>query len=84
MNSDETSIEQDGNWDPKAETHQAWVKRRALAGQRDRRRTLRRIEYHPGKDAEAIIDQLVRPFAQQSYSEVLDQIVVEWAASGIE
>lgn len=68
------------HWSPAVETHEAWKRRRILEGQRFRRQFLRRIEYHPSKEAAAIIDGEAGPFADGTYSAVIDRIVCEWAA----
>jgi len=63
---------------------QVWRRERKLEQQRERRRTERRIDYYPSKEAAAIIDQLRTPYAGGDLSSVLNRIVGEWsAASGI-
>jgi hypothetical protein len=57
---------------------------RKLDQQRERRRTERRIDYYPSKQAAAIIDGLRTSRAGGDFSSILNRIVAEWAAaSGI-
>ncbi|HEX7128731.1 MAG TPA: hypothetical protein VF217_01530 [Rhodanobacteraceae bacterium] len=59
---------------------QAWRKARKLEQQRERRASLRRIDYHPGAEAQAVIDARCGPFAGGDYSAVIDALVLAGAA----
>jgi hypothetical protein len=57
---------------------------RILAQQRERRRSMRRIDYYPSDAAAEIIDRFRGRTAGQDASSILNRIVAEWAAaSGI-
>jgi len=63
---------------------QVWRRERKLEQQRERRRTERRIDYYPSKEAAAIVDPLRRPYAGGDLSSILNRIITDWAeASGI-
>ena len=63
---------------------QAWRRERILSLQRDRRASMRRIDYYASPEADAIIDRLRRHRAGGDASSILNRIVNEWAArSGI-
>ena len=65
--------------------HAAWERSkrdRKREQQRQRRATLRRIDYYPSAEAAKIIDEHARPIAYCDYSSVLNRIIAEWA-SGI-
>lgn len=74
-------------WEPgqpvlTAADHDAWLawraeRRRQL--QRQRRVRLRRIDYHAGRDAAAILSALWTPTPGGDFSTLLDRIVIEWA-----
>lgn len=57
---------------------------RILAQQRERRRSMRRIDYYPSDAATEIIDRFRGRTAGRDASSILNRIVAEWAAaSGI-
>jgi hypothetical protein len=58
-----------------------WRHDRALTLQRDRRKRLRRIDYYPSEEADAVIDRLRKPYGGGDTSSILNRIVCEWAAS---
>lgn len=63
---------------------QAWRRERILQLQRERRASLRRIDYYPSPAASEIIDRLRTHVAGGDASSILNRIVAEWAgASGI-
>jgi hypothetical protein len=63
---------------------QAWRRERILQLQRERRASLRRIDYYPSPAAGEIIDRLRTHVAGGDASSILNRIVAEWAdASGI-
>jgi hypothetical protein len=66
----------------------AWRHDRALTLQKDRRKRLRRIDYYPSEEADAVIDRLRMPYGGGDASSILNRIVCEWVArqrrSGIE
>lgn len=57
---------------------QEWKKARALKLQRERRATLRRIDYYPSKEAAAVIDSQRRPYAHGDASSIIDRMIAEW------
>ena len=59
-----------------------WKRHQKREQQRQRRASLRRIDYYPSADAATIIDATISPSPGGDYSNVLDRIVTEWA-SGI-
>jgi hypothetical protein len=59
----------------------AWRHDRALALQKDRRKRMRRIDYYPSEEADAVIDRLRMPRCGGDASSILNRIVSEWAAS---
>jgi len=63
---------------------QAWRRERILQLQRERRASLRRIDYYPSPAAGEIIDRLRTHVAGGDASSILNRIVAAWAdASGI-
>ena len=63
---------------------QAWRRERILAQQRERRRTMRRIDYYPSDAAAEIVDRFRNRLSGADASSILNRIVAEWAeASGI-
>ena len=60
---------------------QAWKRTRKIEGQRWRRQHYRRIDYYPGKDAQAIIDSRTGHYAGGDYSSVIDALVLAGAAA---
>jgi len=58
---------------------QAWRKASKLEGQRWRRERNRRIDYYPGKDAQAVIDARTSRRAGGDYSSVIDALVIAGA-----
>lgn len=60
------------------EAWQAWKKESKLAAQRYRRSKCPRIDYYPSKEANAVILE-----QDGDHSSVIDNIVMEWMASGI-
>lgn len=73
-----TSKQDDAEW-------QAWRRERILELQRERRRSLRRIDYYPSKGAFAVIDALRHNHAGGDASSIINRIIDEWATdrSGI-
>lgn len=69
------SASDDANW-------QAWRKARKLEQQRERRRQCRRIDYYPGKEAQAIIMASVGSYPGGDYSTVIDRLILS-AAGGL-
>ncbi len=61
---------------------QAWKKASKLTAQRYRRGKYPRIDYYPGKEAQAVILSHVGNWTGSTYSSVIDSIILEWA-SGI-
>lgn len=59
---------------------QAWKRTRKIEGQRYRRQHVRRIDYQPGKDAQAIIDARTHRRVGGDYSSVIDALVLAGAA----
>lgn len=59
---------------------QVWRRIRKLEQQRDRRRLLRRIDYHASRDVAEALDKLWQPTAGKDFSTILDGIVREWFA----
>ena len=66
-------------WNPAAETHESWKRRRASYLQRERRARLRRIDFYGEPDACAVIDRLRRPSVGGDASSIINRIILEWA-----
>ena len=60
---------------------QAWKRTRKVEGQRARRQRFRRIDYYPGKDAQAIIERRTHRAVGGDYSSVIDALVLAGAAA---
>jgi len=60
---------------------QAWRRERILRLQRERRRSLRRIDYYPSRAAAAVIDGMRTRCAGGDVSTIIDRIVTEWLAN---
>ena len=59
----------------------AWRVERKRQQQRERRRQLRRIDYHASPDVAAVLERLWRPIAGHDFSSLLDEIVRQWHTS---
>jgi hypothetical protein len=57
-----------------------WRRERILNAQRDRRASMRRIDYYASPEADAIINRLRRNNAGGDASSIIDRIIGEWAA----
>ena len=57
---------------------QAWRRERILELQRERRRSLRRIDYYPSKAAVAVIDSMRSRRTGGDASSIIDRIIAEW------
>ena len=66
-------------WNPAAETHEGWRRRRAACLQRERRASLRRVDFYAETEACAVIDRLRRPSAGGDASSIINRIILEWA-----
>jgi hypothetical protein len=67
-----------------ADDHHAWRTWRRESkrdAQRHRRATCRRIDYYPGPDALAVIEQRTHRFAGGDYSTVIDALVIAGVGS---
>lgn len=58
----------------------AWRKARILEGQRERRKTYRRTDYYPSKEAAAIIDSHAGRFAGGDFSSIINHAIEAWGA----
>jgi hypothetical protein len=61
----------------------SWRRSRKLAQQRERRSRERRIDYYPGTEAAAVIDEAARE-SGLDYSRTIDAIILAWAAEAPE
>ena len=71
--------ETSGDWNPAEETHSEWRKRRARELQRYRRSQLRRIDYYPCPEANAVIAAMRGPYVGRDASRLIDGMVIAWA-----
>jgi hypothetical protein len=57
---------------------QAWRLDRRRQQQRDRRKRLRRFDYHASPDTAAALEQLWRPRPGYDFSSIIDSIIRSW------
>ena len=57
----------------------AWRKARKLAQQQARRQRYPRIDYYPGKEAQAVILKRIRPNVGGDQSSVIDRLILSAA-----
>lgn len=59
-----------------AQDHSVWVRNRKLEQQRERRASMRRIDYYPSQEAAEAIDALCGPYAGGDYSSVINALIL--------